>query len=311
MNYSKKHFLYLFAAASLPASFLTLLLACLLGATACLRLDGNLYNKLKTEKYLFDAYEGAELEKLDASYAIAPDKLMQLSLPSDDNGSKAQIAAFYLGDTARIKTDTIILYAHGNKYHLDLYWQRIKLLANMGGKHHFGVLAFDYRGYGMSEGEPTETGMYADADACMQWLKAKGLTGKRLVFYGFSLGSACATELTANPRTLRPEKLILESPFASADVMAADAAVLNLPGSFITNLKIDNAEEIKKVQQPLLWLHGTDDDFLQIATHGELVFKNYHGTRGTAVRVQGAHHGDIPTIMGYKNYMKIVEDFLK
>jgi pimeloyl-ACP methyl ester carboxylesterase len=278
--------------------------------TACLRLDGNLYNKLKVEKYLFDAYEYPELEKLDASYAIAPDKFLQFTVASDDNGSKANIAAFYLGDTSRIKTDTIILYAHGNKYHLDLYWQRIKMLANMGKKHRFGVLAFDYRGYGMSEGEPTETGMYADADACMQWLKARGLTGDRLVVYGFSLGSACATELTAAPRSLRPSKIILESPFASAAVMGADAAVLNLPGSAVTDLKIDNAEEIKKVQQPFLWLHGTDDDFLRIATHGEVVFKNYKGTKGVAVRVEGGNHSTIPKTMGYKKYMETVLDFI-
>ena len=278
--------------------------------TACLRLDGNLYNKLKVDKYLFDAYEYAELDKLDASYAIAPDKFLQFTVPSDDNGSKANIAAFYLGDTSRIKTDTIILYAHGNKYHLDLYWQRIKLLANMGKKHRFGVLAFDYRGYGMSEGDPTETGMYADADACMQWLKARGLTGDRLVFYGFSLGSACATELTAQPRTLRPNKLILESPFGSASVMAADAAVLNLPSSAITDLKIDNAEEIKKVQQPFLWLHGVDDDFLRMETHGEVVFKNYNGTKGVPRRIVGANHSTIPKTMGYKDYMQTLVDFI-
>jgi alpha/beta superfamily hydrolase len=278
--------------------------------TACLRLDGNLYNKLKVDKYLFDAYEGAELEILDASYAIAPSNQTQISIESNDNGSKANIAAIYVGDMSKIATDTVILYAHGNKYHLDLYWQRVKLLANMGKKHRFGVLAFDYRGFGMSEGEPSESGMYADADACMAWLKSKGLTSDRLIMYGFSLGSACGTELTAKPRTLTPSKLILEAPFGSAAVMAADAAVLNLPGTFVTDLKIDNAEEIKSVQQPLLWLHGIEDDFLRIETHGEVVFKNYKGRKGVPVRVEGAKHSTIPKTMGYPNYMKTVLDFI-
>jgi alpha/beta superfamily hydrolase len=193
---------------------------------------------------------------------------------------------------------------------LDLYWNRIKLLANIGQKHRFGVLAFDYRGYGMSEGEPTESGMYADADACIKWLKAKGLTGDRLVFYGFSMGTACATKLTAEPRTLRPGKLILEAPFASAAVIAADAAVLNLPGSFLTDLKINNAEEIKSVQQPFLWIHGVEDDFVRMATHGEVVFKNYKGVKGVPVRVEGANHSTVPKTMGYPNYSKTMLDFL-
>lgn len=291
----------------LGVAFISLTLACV----ACLRLDSNLYNNSeKITAYKFDAYEGGEVA-LPPSYDIPMSRVSLHTFRSDDNGNIAKIYGIYIGDTTTIATDTVILYAHGNKYHMDLYWQRMKLLANVGGKNHYGVLAFDYRGYGLSEGVPTESGMYADADACMQWLKSKGLTNNRFVFYGFSLGTACATELTANPRTLTPSKLILEAPFASAAVMANDAAVIALPVSYITNLKIDNAEEIKKVQQPLLWLHGTDDDFVRIATHGEVVFKNYKGIKGVPVRVKGANHSDVPTIMGFDNYIKTILTFLR
>ena len=57
----------------------------------------------------------------------------------------------------------------------------------------------DYRGFGLSDGPPTEDGMYADANAGMQWLKDHGLTNGRLAVYGFSLGSAPATKICAEP----------------------------------------------------------------------------------------------------------------
>ena len=280
-----------------------------LTASSCLRLDGMLYNPgQKITEYKFDDYVGAELEKLDSSYTIAPSKRNLFTLES--GGYK--IYACYVGDIARIATDTVVLYAHGNKYNMDLYWNRVKLLANMGGyKHHYGILTFDYRGYGLSEGTSTEAGMYEDADACMKWLKSKGLTNDRLVMYGFSLGSACATELASAPRSMRPDKLILEAPFSNSDAIANDGAGgFAVPASFFADTKIDNAAKIRNVQQPFLWLHGKKDDFLQIETHGEVVWKNYKGIKGTAKRIDDAGHSTVPITMSYPSYMQTIADFI-
>ena len=52
--------------------------------------------------------------------------------------------------------------------------------------------------------------MYQDADACLRWLESRGLTNDRLIIYGYSLGSAPTCELTANPRSMSPNKIILE-----------------------------------------------------------------------------------------------------
>ena len=90
------------------------------------------------------------------------------------------------------------MYCHGNKWHMDFYWQRAKLLAHTNGKNKYGVLMMDYRGFGMSEGDPTENGMYADVNACMKWLKDKGLTNSRLIIYGFRFFSNFDGILKAN-----------------------------------------------------------------------------------------------------------------
>lgn len=279
--------------------------------SSCLRLDNNLFNNHSITSYQRDAYTGHVDFILPEQYKIADSMVSLFTLQSNDNGDIATIYAEYLGDIRRIATDTVIMYCHGNRDHMDFYWPRAKLLANTGGKNRYGVLMIDYRGFGLSQGKPTESGMYADVDAALNWLKAHGLTDERLVMYGYSVGSAPATKLTAEPRSMTPAKLILESPFASAEVMVQDATGLALPGSYVTNLKINNAEEIKSVQQPFCWIHGINDDFLSIKTHGEVVFANYHGTYSEAHRIAGANHTSIEPIMGFENYLNTINDFVR
>ncbi len=274
--------------------------------TSCLRLDDNLYNLSKITEYKLDAYDGEVDFILDASYDIPSANIHKFTLDSDGN----KIYAIYIGDVSRIATDTVIMYCHGNKDHMDFYWQRAKLLAHIGGKMRYGVLMIDYRGYGMSEGKPSEEGLYQDVDAALSWLKQNGLNSERLVIYGFSMGSAPATELSAKVRSLKPSKLILEAPFASSAVMVQDAAVLNMPASYFTNLKLDNAEKIKNVAQPFMWIHGLNDTFLNVETHGRVIYKNYNGIYSEAHLIRNAEHGNVPNTWGFKNYCDALEKFI-
>lgn len=282
--------------------------------SSCLRLDDNLYNLTdKITEYKLDNYTGEQDFILDNSYHI-PDSMIHvftLSSQTSNESTAKNIYAIYIGQISRIQTDTVIMYCHGNKWHMDFYWQRAKLLAHTSGKNKYGVLMIDYRGYGLSDGKPSEDGMYADVDAALQWLKLNGLSNSRLMMYGFSMGTAPTCELTNKPRTMTPSKFILEAPFASADVMTSDASGLNMPGSFFTNLKIDNAEEIKTINQPFCWIHGTNDNFLNIITHGEVVYKNYNGTYKEAHRIPGADHGEIPVKMGFDNYLNTLSTFIR
>lgn len=281
--------------------------------SSCLRLDANLFNNDNTIKqYLYDDYRGEVDFILDSSYKIPPNLITEFTLNSraDGENNSTVIYAVYIGDMSKISTDTVIVYNHGTRDHNDFYWQRAKLMANTGWKNRFGVLMIDYRGYGLSQGKPTEEGMYADVTAGLKWLKLKGLSNERLVMYGFSLGSAPTCELAANSGMMTPSKIILEAPFASSAVMVQDAAKLNLPASYFTDLKIDNAEEIKKIKKPFLWMHGIDDSFLSITSHGEIIFKNYSGTNGVPVRISGAEHGTIPQTLGFREYNNTLLNFI-
>jgi pimeloyl-ACP methyl ester carboxylesterase len=292
-----------------------LLAALLLATTGCFRLDSVLYNPDGSiTEYKFNNFDDWEWDyRVPADMVVADSMVHLFTLDSKapDEASPTKIYANYVGDMARIATDTVILYCHGNASHMDGYWQRQMLLANTGWKHRYGVMALDYRGYGLSEGSPTEAGLYADVDACIRFLADMGLTGDRLVLYGFSMGSAPATELTAHPRSLTPGWLILEAPFASGEQMAQASTGLAMPGSFVTNLKIDNEVEIQSVTQPFLHFHGIEDEFIDYETHGQTVWHNYKGSRGVQVAVEGAGHGDVPWIYGVEPYRAAVLAFLR
>lgn len=281
---------------------------------SCLKLDSTLYNNDNTLKeYQLDNYTGDQDFVLNASYNIPSGFITILTLSSQTKNEKeaTEIKAVYIGDMSKIGTDTVILYCHGNRWHIDFYWQRAKLLAHVNGKNRYGVLMCDYRGYGLSQGKPTEEGMYADVEACLKWLKDRGLSNERLIIYGFSLGSAATCEVSAYPGSLSPSKVIVEAPFGSSSVMVQDAAQLNMPASYFTEVKIDNAEKIKLVNQPLLWIHGDNDNFLNYKTHGELVYKNHKGVYKEKFIVKGADHSEVQTKAGFENYLKVVGDFVR
>jgi pimeloyl-ACP methyl ester carboxylesterase len=195
---------------------------------------------------------------------------------------------------------------------MDFYWPRQKLYANTGGLGRYGVLMFDYPSFGRSEGKASEENMYRTTAAAIQWLKDQGLQKERFIIFGFSLGSAAACEVAAHPTeyALEPSKLILEAPFASAEVMIQDAALLSMPGSFLVDLKIDNATEIKKISIPLLWIHGEADSFLTVKSHGKPVYDNKTQGYKESYLVPGGEHETTPFIAGYQNYMDKIADFI-
>lgn len=286
----------------------TFIILLIIGLSSCLDLDPLLFNpNTDIEEYKLDDFEGEQEIEVEA-YQVADSLTTIFTVEVGER--KENICAVYIGDMDSITTDTVILYLHGNAGHIDYYWPRAKLLANVNGQNNYGVLIIDYRGYGLSEGSPSEDNMYEDSRAAVSWLAEQGLSSDRFMMYGFSLGSAPAIELTAKGAGLTPFKLMIESPFASSEVMVQDGSGLSLPSSFFTNLKIDNAEEIKRINQPLYWIHGTDDDFLALDTHGEIVFQNHQGQYKEAFRIPGANHGDVPKIMGYETYIKSLENFI-
>lgn len=295
-------------------SLIVLILTLVLTLGCDKRLDDFLFNNDDTiTSYQLDNYSGEVSLDLGGQYFITDNLINQFTFDIESEGENLTVAAIYTGDINAIATDTVILYCHGNRDHMDFYWPRQKLYSHLGNLGRFGVLMIDYPGYGMSSGKPTEQNMYDAVDGAMNWLKDNGLTNDRLVMFGFSLGSAPVCKVAGEKNfSMNPSKIILEAPFASSEVMVQDAALLNMPASYFVNVEIANAEQIKSVDVPFLWMHGTNDDFLSISTHGQVVYDNYNpnGDFKEAVKVIGAGHETVPVFLGFENYQMEILDFI-
>jgi hypothetical protein len=198
-----------------------------------------------------------------------------------------------------------VLYFHGNYDHLQYYWDRAELLYKTG----FNVFIFDYQGYGMSEGSPSESALYADCRAALEYVLSRSdVSPTRLAFYGYSVGCAGAIDVAAYAFT--PTCLCLESPFASMSTLLQSGVLLDIPGSYIAKGEYNNAEKIRNVHTPLLLMHGVDDRFIDIEKNGVVVFNNANPPK-QFIRVPGADHEGVPGAMGESNYISTVRTFIE
>jgi pimeloyl-ACP methyl ester carboxylesterase len=274
-------------------------------------LDGLAFPSEKTDSYQFEAFEEGEIE-VPAQYNLtAADRtLIEFNSTDQETGEEFKLYGVYIGDMATISTDTVILYLHGQSKHMDHYWSRAALLANVGGSLNYGVFMIDYRGYGMSEGTSTEQGLYEDADAAIDWLISQGATQEKTIFYGFSLGAIPSIDRAAYRTDFKPSKLIIESPLASVQNLVDNSTLMNVNADFVTDLGFENSEKIKEVTCTLLWMHGREDDYIDIQ-NGELIYANYTGTDKTAYRVDDCGHSEVPGKMGYETYVSNLLSYIR
>ena len=120
------------------------------------------------------------------------------------------------------------------------------------------------RGYGLSEGAPSEKGIYLDAKAALDYLHTRvDIRDDRIVYFGRSLGSAAAVDLALSEP---PYALILESVLPSVHFVARQAYPI-LPGWFIrliVRARFDSLSKISSVAAPVLFLHGDRDEAVPI-----------------------------------------------
>ena len=182
----------------------------------------------------------------------------------------------------RGRTPTTLLYSHGNGGNIGDRVTIARLLVDQLG---VGVFMYDYRGYGRSEGTPSEAGLVSDALGARAALLREGAAPEHVVYYGRSLGSAVTVDLAlAHP----PRAVVLESPFAS--VRAMGNAVL--PGAgYLFRTRWDSLAKIPRLAAPLLVLHSEADEVIPYA-QGRAVFDAAPQPK-TFFTIRGARHYDM------------------
>lgn len=272
----------------------------------CFNLDPFLFSGQNLNEYQFDNVT-SEIECRGALDQLGPmpdSERTEIALHS----GKETIAAVILGKKSKYSSsDTMILYFHGNASNIDHYWARTRMLYASG----FPVMVIDYRGFGKSTGSPSEAGLFEDGLAALDYIR-DSLGNPNVVIYSYSLGSLVGCELASkyNIAPVHIIQLILEAPIGSIETIGEDGSYLNIPGSYLSSYTANNAEKIRNVSIPLLWLHGTDDNMLARSTQGQPIWDNYSGTGGYYVVIEGGGHSTIPNTMGYSNYMKCIKDFI-
>jgi hypothetical protein len=275
------------------------------------KLDSLAFPATQLDEYQFENYSEKQEIDIPQSLVVTAPNYELVTMPSYDavNDITHTIYGIYMGDMSTIASDTIILYLHGQSKHMDAYWDRTSLLANLGGQHNYGVFTIDYRGYGMSQGSSTEQGLYEDVDAAIDWLIQHGADPSKTFCYGFSLGAIPTIDRAAYRTDFPFAKIMIEAPLGTVQNLV-NSSTLGMSAGFVTTLEFPNSEKIKDVTTPLLWLHGIEDSYIAI-DNGELIYANHGGTEKTAIRVEGSDHGQVPIKLGYYNYMNRVLEFIR
>jgi fermentation-respiration switch protein FrsA (DUF1100 family) len=156
-----------------------------------------------------------------------------------------------------------LVIAHGNAGNIS---HRIEIMYTLQ-KNGFNVLMFDYRGYGRSEGSPSEEGIYADGRAAFEYAKnLPHVDPQKIVLWGTSLGGAVAVDVAMHKPVAG---LILESTFTSAKDFAAIHYPF-LPVRFLLRTELNSIGKIAKIHVPLLVIHGAMDRIVPIQLGREL-----------------------------------------
>jgi fermentation-respiration switch protein FrsA (DUF1100 family) len=159
----------------------------------------------------------------------------------------------------------VVLVCHGNAGSIAQRLPAARAFLAMG----LSVLLLDYRGYGRSEGSPSEEGTYRDAEAAYDHLvQQAGFTAQSVIVYGESLGAAVAAELALRRGVAA---VILESPFTSLRDIGARAYPF-LPVRLLARLRYDNRAKAGRLRAPLLVIHSPQDEVVPFA-QGRAVYE--------------------------------------
>jgi uncharacterized protein len=246
-------------------------------------------------------------------YSGLPGGVIESNLPIVVDGKTQNIHAWWW--PAQRKDAPALLYLHGARWNLTGHLFRIRQLREFG----FSVLAIDYRGFGKSDGDyPSEDTVYEDARVAWAHLaQLQPDAGKRYI-YGHSLGGAVAVDLAAhlareaasdsdkNKLPLiqaneagnagKPDKspaaagLIIESSFSSLPDIARALTYPWLPVQLLMSQKFDSADKIKRVDVPVLIVHGADDRYVPSRLSESLYAAA--PARKKLLVVQGASHNN-------------------
>lgn len=191
-----------------------------------------------------------------------------------------------------------LLFFHGNAGNISHRLASLVIFNRL----NFDVLIFDYRGYGRSEGSPSEPGLYQDAMAALHYLQQqRGVALRDMVFFGRSLGGAVASWLAVRQP---PRALIIEASFTSIPDLAAELYPL-LPVRRLARLQYSTRDNLASICSPVLIIHSTGDEVVPFQ-HGQRLFAAAREPK-RFLEIYGDHNSGFLT--SGEIYLDAIDDF--
>ncbi|MEL6543989.1 MAG: alpha/beta hydrolase [Myxococcota bacterium] len=209
---------------------------------------------------------------------IPVDSLQEVEILTSDSLRLAAIWA------RRPEDGPTVVFFHGQGGNIDAFWDRVMGLWDAG----VAVLIVDYRGYGKSEGEPSEIGLYRDGRATLEFALGQGVEAQRLILWGASLGSAVATHVATE---FEVGAVVLDGAFTSMEDMVAQSSPLGLPGDWVIESEWDNLSRVDELLGPVVIAHGRKDGVVPFSM-GERLF-THAGLPKEFVAVDDGRHNDL------------------
>jgi hypothetical protein len=165
------------------------------------------------------------------------------------------------------------------------------------------LFIFDYRGYGKSQGRPSEHGTYKDVEAAWKYLVSEmGIDPKNIIITAHSLGGPIASYLAAK---VSPRALIIEGTFTNI----ADIGKLFFPYFPIRLLvwqRYNTQEHLRKINCPLMIIHSQDDTFIPFFMGIELYRAANQPKR--FLQINGTHNDAI--LFSHDRYVNEINQFI-
>ena len=192
----------------------------------------------------------------------------------------------------------VILWCHGNAGNIINRLENLRELYRIG----LSVFIFDYRGYGRSQGKPSEEGLYQDALGAYDYLtRTRMIRPERIVVFGRSLGAAVAGEVAVQKPAAG---LILESAFPSIGAVAK-FHYGGVPVHWLLGANFALIDRLPQLSLPKLIIHGEKDDIIPLEL-GRQVFEAAKPPQSFYV-IEGADHNNTYQVGGMTYFRRWAE----
>ncbi len=220
-----------------------------------------------------------------------PYGIQEITINTQD---KVKITSLFLSSA---ESNRLLIYFHGNAGNI---YHRIPSLLKLNG---FGinVIGVSYRGYGKSDGNPTEKGIYLDGNTIFKYaVEHLGFSKENIIIFGRSIGTTVAINTAQNQNILG---LILVTPLTSGKNQAK-AGGLGFISSLAEN-SFDNITKIENVKSPLLVVHGTSDRVIPYSM-GREIFDRAK-VKKKFVKIEGANHNNLQNVYEQEYWLSIIQ----